>query len=181
MELGNGYYLAKFDYMHDCTTVLTCGPWMIFGHCLLFQRWKPYFKPSLSTLKSTAMWIRLPELPLEFYDEDFLMSSGKLIGNPLRLDKNTTLAIRTRYARLCVDVDISKPLISKIEIEDLCNWLNTRGFTKYGSSVVELDIRLGTGLLKVLWMQRKIVQLLWNSLTIGAPKVETWNRNMVHG
>ncbi|GAV82410.1 DUF4283 domain-containing protein [Cephalotus follicularis] len=37
LELGNGYLLAKFDNVHDCSGVLTEGPWLIFGHYLIVQ------------------------------------------------------------------------------------------------------------------------------------------------
>ncbi|GAV72664.1 DUF4283 domain-containing protein [Cephalotus follicularis] len=111
LDLGHGYFVAKFDSPYDCSDVLIGGPWLIFGHCLLVQPWRPYFKPSIAPLSSLALWVRLPELLLEFYDESLLFAIGGLIGKPLRLDKNTALATKTGYARLCVEVDLTKTLI----------------------------------------------------------------------
>ncbi|GAV68679.1 DUF4283 domain-containing protein [Cephalotus follicularis] len=60
LEVGHGYLLTKFDNVHDCSGVLTGGPWLIFGHCLLIHPWKPYFKPSFVVFSSTVVWVRLP-------------------------------------------------------------------------------------------------------------------------
>ncbi|CAN1125433.1 hypothetical protein LINPERHAP1_LOCUS10832 [Linum perenne] len=43
---------------------------------------------------------------------------GNHIGRTVRLDLATTEGARGRYARVCVEVDISKPLIGKFMIED---------------------------------------------------------------
>ncbi|GAV60254.1 LOW QUALITY PROTEIN: DUF4283 domain-containing protein, partial [Cephalotus follicularis] len=100
------YLLAKFDDVHDCSRVLTGGSWLIFGHCPLVQPWKPNFKPASVVLSSIAVWVRLHELPLEFYDEYLLFSIRSLVGKPLHLDKFTALATRTKYARLCVEMEL---------------------------------------------------------------------------
>ena len=67
----------------------------------------------MAEISSTAIWIRLPEFPVEDYDEEVLFEVGRLIGKPLRLDINTSLATRTKFARMCVEVDLRKPLVSK--------------------------------------------------------------------
>ncbi|GAV78586.1 DUF4283 domain-containing protein [Cephalotus follicularis] len=89
---------------------------MVFGHYLIVQRWQPYFQPSMAHLTKSSLWIRLLELPLEFYDEGVLFSIGKLLGKPLHLYHNTVRATRTKYARLCIEVDLSRLLVSRIDL-----------------------------------------------------------------
>lgn len=84
IDLGLGYYIVKFSVQSDMIKVLTGGPWKILGHYIMVQRWKPNFKPSCATFGVTAIWIRLPELPIEYFNEEILMLIGQAIGKPLR-------------------------------------------------------------------------------------------------
>ena len=63
-----------------------------------------------------AIWIRLPELPIEYYDHDMLLKIGKVVGPVLRIDSNTAMGARGRFARLCMQVNLDKPLIKRVHI-----------------------------------------------------------------
>lgn len=63
-----------------------------------------------------AIWIRFPELPIEFYDRAVLKEIGSAIGPVLRIDAYMASSSRGNYARLCVQVDLEKPLINMIRI-----------------------------------------------------------------
>ncbi|GAV57898.1 zf-CCHC_4 domain-containing protein, partial [Cephalotus follicularis] len=66
-------------------------------------------------------------LPLEFYDENILFAIGNLVGKPLQLDKNTILATKTKYACMCVEVDLSKLLVGKVDIGCLTQLIEYEG------------------------------------------------------
>ncbi|KAG8391521.1 hypothetical protein BUALT_Bualt01G0196300 [Buddleja alternifolia] len=80
MDLGNGYYIVRFYTKEEYDHVLQGGPWIIMGHYLTVQKWKPYFRPATETINSTLVWIRFPELPVELFHPDVLKSLGSLIG-----------------------------------------------------------------------------------------------------
>ncbi|KAK9999503.1 hypothetical protein SO802_019106 [Lithocarpus litseifolius] len=61
----------------------------------------------------------LNELPIEYYDVEVLKQLGNSIGKVLRIDAHTTAETRGRFARLCVQVDIDKPLITTILVGGL--------------------------------------------------------------
>ena len=63
-----------------------------------------------------AVWIRLPELPIEYYDPVVLRKIGEAIGTVLRIDAYTANGARGRFARLCVQVNLDKPLIKTVKI-----------------------------------------------------------------
>ncbi|OMO86069.1 hypothetical protein COLO4_21322 [Corchorus olitorius] len=86
-DLGLGCYVAKFASKEDLVKVLCNGPYRVLDHCLLVQRWKPNFRPSTTSFDSTLVWIRLPELPIEYFPEELLLKVAKSIGNPMKLDK----------------------------------------------------------------------------------------------
>ncbi|OMO78091.1 hypothetical protein CCACVL1_14659 [Corchorus capsularis] len=118
VDLGQGFHVVKFNSRDDYMKVLTGGPWKILDHYLLVQRWKPNFKPSSASFGTTAVWIRLPELPIEYFAEEELLQLGRFVGKPLRIDANTRFAMRGKFARICVEIDLDKPLVSKVEVGD---------------------------------------------------------------
>ena len=60
--------------------------------------------------------MRFPELPIEFYDIKVLKEIGSAIGPMLRIDSYTITGSRGSYARLCIQIDLDKPLIKSIRI-----------------------------------------------------------------
>nr|POE59598.1 hypothetical protein CFP56_15800 [Quercus suber] len=58
----------------------------------------------------------LPGVPIEFYDLLILRKIGQAIGLVLRIDSHTANGERGRFARLCVQVNIDKPLVNSIMI-----------------------------------------------------------------
>lgn len=44
--------------------------------------------------------VRLPELPLEFFNEELLMRVGDHLGTAIKVDGTTVAAMRGRFARI---------------------------------------------------------------------------------
>ena len=55
-------------------------------------------------------------MPIEYYNEEALVQIGKSIGTVLRIDTHTVSETRGRFARLCVQIDVTKPLMTSIFI-----------------------------------------------------------------
>lgn len=94
------------------------GPWFVGGHFLTIRAWKPTFRPSTASISSVAVWAKLPELPIEYYDKEVLREIREAIGPVLRVDSNTVMGARGRFVRICVQVDLEKPLINTMLIGD---------------------------------------------------------------
>ncbi|XP_019253910.1 PREDICTED: uncharacterized protein LOC109232605 [Nicotiana attenuata] len=116
IDLGEDYYIAKFKCEEHMIRVLNNGPWFIFGRFLSIQRWKPNFVATEVKSSLTAIWIRLPQLPTEFYDGIILAKIGNAIGKLLKVDTCTSSTLRGRYARLCIDLPLEVPVIPFINI-----------------------------------------------------------------
>lgn len=84
-------------------------------HFLAIKPWGPYFKALEAKFTSVAL-LRLLELPIEFYDAMVLKEIGSALGLVLRIDSFTATGSRGSYARLCIQVDLDKPLIYTIKI-----------------------------------------------------------------
>ena len=68
---------------------------------------------------SVAVWARLPELPIEYYEANVLRHIGNAIGPVLRVDTQTASEARGRYARVCVQVDLDAPLTRAVRLGNL--------------------------------------------------------------
>nr|POE50672.1 hypothetical protein CFP56_00127 [Quercus suber] len=80
---------------------------------------EPNFKAETANVSSVAIWIRFNGLPIEYYDAKVLKEIGEAVGKVLRIDTRTASEARGRYARLCVLIDVDKPLITTVLIEKL--------------------------------------------------------------
>ncbi|XP_016204054.1 uncharacterized protein LOC107644655 [Arachis ipaensis] len=116
IDIGNEFFIVKFFSQEDLDYALTGGPWKIFDHYLTLRFWKPDFNPTEATIDTVAAWIRLPGLAIEYYEDKMLKKIGNVIGRTLKVDTNTTDKCRGRFARLCVELDLSQPLISQYSI-----------------------------------------------------------------
>ena len=92
------------------------GPWLIFNHYLTLRPWWPNFDTDKDDLRNMLVWVRIPCLPIEYYDHGFLMKLGAKIGKPGKIDSTSSLITRGHFARICMEVDLKKPLISKFEL-----------------------------------------------------------------
>ena len=102
VDLARDFFLIWFSCVDDFDKVLKGGPWFIGGNFLAIRPWEPYFKAFKAKLTFVAVWVRFPELPIEFYDRAILKEIGSAIGPVLRIDAYTAFSLRGSYARLCV-------------------------------------------------------------------------------
>ena len=129
VALGNEFFLVKFSTKEDHSKVLRGGPWFVGGHYLSIRCWEPNFKLSTANICSMAVWIRLPELPIKYYEPLVLRDIGKAIGPILRIDAHTGTESRGRFARLCVLICFDKPLIRNIKVGGINQPVQYEGLT----------------------------------------------------
>jgi len=118
IDLSHGYFLVQFTNDEDKEKALTEGPWLIYDHYLIVREWTPGFHPAAQTIDKVIVWVRFSDLPIEYYDPAILTFIGNRIGKTIRIDRNTIRRDRGKYARLCVEVDLSNPLLALFELED---------------------------------------------------------------
>ncbi|CAN1161707.1 Putative ribonuclease H protein At1g65750 [Linum perenne] len=88
-DVGWGYYVVRFKTLADQDRACFGGPWMVSDHYIVMQNWRPYFRPEDSSLSTLRVWIRLPGLPLEYFDASVLTTIGNRIGKTIRIDHTT--------------------------------------------------------------------------------------------
>lgn len=110
-DVPNDYYIVLFDSKDDYEFAIEGGPWMIYDHYLMVRTWNIEFNPWTDSVENVMVWVRFPDLPLQYYDEFVLRALGNRIGKTIRVDLTTSKLSRGKFARLCVEVDLSKPLL----------------------------------------------------------------------
>ncbi|KAI8008512.1 hypothetical protein LOK49_LG07G02816 [Camellia lanceoleosa] len=98
-DIGHGFFIVKFDMMEDYTKVFTSSPWVALDHYVIVRRWQQDFKSNEAEEDTTTMWVRFPNLPIEYYNEKVLFHIGKVLGTPLKIGINTVMAARGKYAQ----------------------------------------------------------------------------------
>ncbi|XP_030941485.1 uncharacterized protein LOC115966379 [Quercus lobata] len=84
IDLGKEFFLTRFSCKEDHDMVLRRCPWFIEDHFLSIRPWEPNFKPSTASVSTIAVWIRLNELPIEYYEVEVLQQLGNSIGKVLQ-------------------------------------------------------------------------------------------------
>lgn len=90
-------------------------PW---GLTLQLAPWQPFFETTFAKLSSAAMWVQLHNLPIEMWDGETLETVTAHLGNLLKVDSLTASLSRSRFARVCIKIDLSKPLCHSFWVGD---------------------------------------------------------------
>ncbi|KAI9096372.1 hypothetical protein K1719_026091 [Acacia pycnantha] len=59
-----------------------------------------------------AVWVRIPDLPMELCTVESLGMIGNMIGKMIKIDRSMSIYDKGGFARICVEVDLQKPLLS---------------------------------------------------------------------
>lgn len=116
LYIGNGYFVCNFESQVECRRMFTDGSYFMFDHFLHVQRWRPNFKADQAIIKTMVVWVRFPWLSNEYFDEEAVCIVASVLGRLIKLDEATTNASRGRFARVCIEIDTEKPLLTKVHI-----------------------------------------------------------------
>src|ERR1044072_9006190 len=92
---------------------------MVANHYWIVHRVRPFFLSTAKAVHKIAVWIRIPDLPIELYNSKFLGRVGANLGKLLRIDRLTSIHSRGKFARICVEIDLNKKLVPSIRVMGL--------------------------------------------------------------
>nr|POE84641.1 hypothetical protein CFP56_66224 [Quercus suber] len=127
VDLERDFFLVLFLLKVDYERVLREGPWFVGGHYLSVRKWEPNFKPATASVSLVAIWVQLPQLPIEYCEPSVLRDLGQAIGLLLRIDTHTASETRGRFARICVQVNLENPFIKLIKIDGIEQLVQYKG------------------------------------------------------
>ncbi|XXG82852.1 hypothetical protein AAC387_Pa10g0738 [Persea americana] len=100
-----GHFLFRFNTMEERDVLVSQGPLFMGKRKLLLHPWSPRQDES-SWPVVTPVWIRLKGIPYHCW-----------IGKPLRLDETATTQRMLSYARVLVNLDVTKPGPNSLTVE----------------------------------------------------------------
>ena len=83
--LTRGWIAFKFHSKADAASVLA-DVWRWDNSDILLKRWMPLFDPRNERYDSLPIWVKLPNLPFEFWSVDFFKLVGNTLGTYLEVD-----------------------------------------------------------------------------------------------
>ncbi|GLJ25325.1 hypothetical protein SUGI_0484790 [Cryptomeria japonica] len=83
---------------------------------LMLRPWHLAFNPESKSFDQTPLWIRLPNLPMQYWFDSCFEAVGNFLGTFLMADEDSLNLLHTNFARLLVVVDVTMGLPSKISI-----------------------------------------------------------------
>ncbi|XP_027118705.1 uncharacterized protein [Coffea arabica] len=132
LNLRDHVSVRLLDYRHvlikcsaevDFNRLWTRGIWQLGRFPMRVFRWTRDFHVQKES-SLAPVWVTLPALPVHFFDKHSLFSILSPVGKPLFLDAATAAGTRPSVARVCVEVDLVKPICSRV-------WVAVEGETGF--------------------------------------------------
>lgn len=111
---AKGFFIVHFISQEDYQTVFNDGPWFWGRAGLFINPWFPEFDPNIMVVTKMPVWVRLPNLPLQFCHNAVLTDIGNNLGKFIKPDHSRFGQSLFSYTRICIEADLSKGLPDKI-------------------------------------------------------------------
>ena len=113
----SGWILFEFQSEEDRLKVLNGGPYFAYGSNLMLKILPPCFRFGSEEMTTVPTWIQLPDLPFDCWTERALSKIVSKVGIPITTDKLTRTCDRISFARVLVEVDVSKDLVTSVQVK----------------------------------------------------------------
>ena len=114
--LENGLYLFRFADEKTRDDVMEAKIWLLVNKPLILRKWTPGMQLLKLSLSTVPVWIKLHNLPIEFWNTTCLSYLASGVGKPLCADSVTEEQLRIGYARVLVEVSVESDFPKEIEI-----------------------------------------------------------------
>ncbi|GLJ41216.1 hypothetical protein SUGI_0853190 [Cryptomeria japonica] len=98
--LPKGFFVAVFLEEKERNHVLYLKKWYLNSHPVYMQPWMSNFDPTQLVVYDKSVWIRLFNLPIEYWSESSLEKIGRTLRTLLEIDENIIEGDLYTYARL---------------------------------------------------------------------------------
>ena len=115
--LGEGYIEFAFASYEDLRSIWAKGTLNLKPGLLQLFEWSKDFSARTQRQTHAHVWIRLHKLPQEYWMDRTLKEIASAIGTLLLVDSATKNRVFGHYARILVDMDLSKHIFNELMIE----------------------------------------------------------------
>ena len=119
LTIEKGFFLFRFATEVGMTNIVEKGPWLFAGRYMVLRKWSPGLPLSKANLSRIPVWAKFHNVPIELWTEEGLSHIASAVGLPLYADASIEACSRVSFARICVEVDASVPLVDEFDVEVL--------------------------------------------------------------
>ncbi|KAK6161381.1 hypothetical protein DH2020_004762 [Rehmannia glutinosa] len=110
---NQSHIIIKLQLEEDYNRLWMGTIWMFGMSDLRILKWTPTFNPKMEA-PLAPVWIRLPGLPIQFFDYHALYAISKELGSPLQVDPPTAHKTRLPFARVCIEPNLENEQLRKL-------------------------------------------------------------------
>lgn len=104
MVMAKGFFYFVFTCEKYILSILVGGPWMFGRSSLSLKKWELGFSPLDWALDMAPIWVRLPSLTLEFWDEEIFHGIATCFGELISVDPMIASRKQFIYVRIYVNI-----------------------------------------------------------------------------
>ena len=86
------------------------------GRHVFLRKWERGLKLNKESVSRIPVWTQLHNVLVEYWTPEGLSSVASVVGVPLYAAEATENFRRINYARICIDLDASRPLVKEFEV-----------------------------------------------------------------
>ncbi|XP_019433032.1 PREDICTED: uncharacterized protein LOC109339940, partial [Lupinus angustifolius] len=117
VSLGKGYYEFAFSSIEDMRSVCSVGSWSLKPGFFRIFLWTTDFNPNLQKLSHTRCWVKIHNLPQEYWSPRIIFSIAGGIGTPISLDDATSNRSFGHFSKVLVELNLKDNLPDQILVE----------------------------------------------------------------
>nr|KYP45916.1 hypothetical protein KK1_032530 [Cajanus cajan] len=110
-----GYFEIEFQNCNDLGMVLAASSWNL--GLLRLSLWKPDFNPKSHRNSFAQVWLRILELPQEYWSSRIILAIASAVGTPISLEKATLQWTYRHFARVLIEVDLANKILTQLLVE----------------------------------------------------------------
>ncbi|GLJ23011.1 hypothetical protein SUGI_0434200 [Cryptomeria japonica] len=122
--MPKGFFIVVFASEEERQKVLEGGLWTMNSKPLYIQKWFRNFNPLKTEPYEKPIWIRLNNLPMEYWSEEALEKIGRSLGTLMEIDAEIATGNSYLYARMKLVAVRRIPQLIKLRSQDM-EWIQT--------------------------------------------------------
>ncbi|KAK3204592.1 hypothetical protein Dsin_018638 [Dipteronia sinensis] len=83
---------------------------------VILKKWYPRLMLTKETYSKISIWVKLFNIPHEYWNEEGLSHFASAVGKPLYADSLTESMKRISYARVCIEIDATCELVDSFDL-----------------------------------------------------------------
>lgn len=125
MELNSKTFQFVFSKEEEKQWVLDRRPWTFDGQLLVLVPWEEDVHLDDQKFLSTQMWVQAWDIPLQWLTSRTVWKIGRAFNQVSNVLIPENGSRDGRYAKLLVDMDLTKPLLrgTRIRCNEKCCWI----------------------------------------------------------